>query len=163
MDPVPVLTVILVIVVIYYYATNSSTSGSSTGSHFESGDMPLITTPPATGPANGEDNPISQRFEVLKNNGLWNTVESGFDVEQKAFQGLLRDQGVLNGKDEARHALYYGSNVGKYPFVGRPTNIDHKLTIQPYVGFTRAMRGVNIRPTESIVPDKLNMPVVPIL
>lgn len=146
-----ILTVIAGFALFTYYERNKSGTSESF--------VPVGPIAPNGTPASafyGEDNPIVAYNSKLIKCGKYapNYVEA--DKEAHVYS-----QGVLTADDKASHYYYVRSNAGRYPIQQASDHTELRATRNAYIAGTRAMRAVQIRPEESVVPDKIERTVRP--
>jgi hypothetical protein len=162
-DLIVTITAIILMAIIVYTIGSNTGSGSPDQQHFLNMPPPVNEGGIAASPLYGEAHPINAYDELLHKTGTYNIRSSGGTTTEDARNSLLYSQGVFNKNEDEQHRIYYQSNVGKYPMqiIGDITEL--KTTRSPYIGFTRAMRGISIGATESTVPDKIERTMRPLL
>ncbi len=104
----------------------------------------------------GEDNPVVNYYNNMVKYGVKKPV-----IDQDTVNNQLLTNNILSVEDHASHAMYYRSNVHRYPIQQAGDPSEHRSTKNAYIAGTRAMRAVRIDPNEAQIPDKLESPVDP--
>ena len=109
-----------------------------------------------------EDFPIASYTTLLNKTGRFNPHKGGNFFMENQQNDLLHKQGVLSQDEVQKQNAYAEGQYGRWGLQAISAD-DRRTTTSPYVGTTRSLRGVKIRKSDSIKPDKISDTMHPIM